>query len=230
MKLHEFQLKTSGSSSRFIGVCKLRRYWGASITKDYKMEGLGTFKTEEDAARAYNKRALELYDGPLLNEVPPVPEAPPQVTEGSNKRKRIDASSRFVGVIRHGDTRWSARLHIGGTTIHLGMFTTEEGAAVAYNEGVSERGLDYRLNEVSPELAEASSSSRQASRFTGIARKRGGWASQIYFNGKRVSLGSFDDEVKAAAAYNAAVIKYGLKDRRLNKIPEPSVSALSNDS
>jgi len=43
--------------------------WQAQITKDRILNHLGYFEKEEDAARAYNRKALELYDSPKLNEV-----------------------------------------------------------------------------------------------------------------------------------------------------------------
>ena len=50
--------------SRFRGVKKSRRIenpWVASISKDNKTYHLGNFKTEEEAARAYDKKAKEFH-------------------------------------------------------------------------------------------------------------------------------------------------------------------------
>ena len=41
--------------------------WYAQISKDKIKYKLGSYLTEKEAARAYNKRAIELYDRPLLN-------------------------------------------------------------------------------------------------------------------------------------------------------------------
>lgn len=57
-----FQRKAPGVSSKFRGVVWHRRdlKWQASIMKDRVPYYLGYFKVEEDAARAYDKKAKEL--------------------------------------------------------------------------------------------------------------------------------------------------------------------------
>lgn len=47
--------------SKFIGVSWNRNKWRAIICKEGNQEYIGRFDNEEDAARAYNKRALELF-------------------------------------------------------------------------------------------------------------------------------------------------------------------------
>lgn len=53
----------TGSSSRFLGVSwkKANRNWCASIGKDNNHYHLGNFDSEEEAALAYNKKAIELH-------------------------------------------------------------------------------------------------------------------------------------------------------------------------
>lgn len=50
-------------SGRYKGVhfAKKNKSWVAQITKDYKIKHLGTFATEEEAARAYNVASKELH-------------------------------------------------------------------------------------------------------------------------------------------------------------------------
>ena len=59
--------KKSGCSSQYIGVYLTQGKWRAYIKHDYKTYALGMHLNEEDAGRAYDKKALELYDNPKLN-------------------------------------------------------------------------------------------------------------------------------------------------------------------
>ncbi len=53
----------AGGTSKFKGVCWLskRKKWQATIGQDYKMHVIGLFDSEVKAAKAYNKRAKELF-------------------------------------------------------------------------------------------------------------------------------------------------------------------------
>jgi hypothetical protein len=65
------------------------------------------------------------------------------------------------------------------------------------------------------------SKSRAKKRFVGITLRHdiNKWQAVIYFDGKRHRLGTFDDEISAALAYNSAITAHGLR-RPLNVIPE----------
>lgn len=51
------------SSSKYLGVFfdKSRNKWAVRITKDYKTINIGRFKTEEEAAHAYNQYAIQVH-------------------------------------------------------------------------------------------------------------------------------------------------------------------------
>ncbi len=66
------QRKKEGLSSKYKGVNFFKRdkRWYAHITTKGKMRHIGSFKTEEEAARAYNGEAEKFYgEFALLNEV-----------------------------------------------------------------------------------------------------------------------------------------------------------------
>jgi len=61
-----------GGASKFKGVCwsKSNKKWVSYITKDQKRTHLGYFNIEEDAAKSYNKAAIELFgEFARLNEI-----------------------------------------------------------------------------------------------------------------------------------------------------------------
>lgn len=57
------QRSQKNSSSKYLGVHwdKSRGKWSANCCKDYKHNHCGRFNSEIDAAKAYNKKALELH-------------------------------------------------------------------------------------------------------------------------------------------------------------------------
>lgn len=62
-----------------------------------------------------------------------------------------------------------------------------------------------------------------ASQYKGVFRRRDGlkWCAQVSWKGWRYSLGSFEDEVDAARAYNYAATKLMGDFARLNEVSEP---------
>lgn len=69
-KLHK-KPKQPNRSSSYRGVSKCGKKWRAGITFENKKYDLRTYTLEIDAAKAYNKKAIELFgDDACLNEIP----------------------------------------------------------------------------------------------------------------------------------------------------------------
>jgi hypothetical protein len=65
----------------------------------------------------------------------------------SNRTKRLDRSSRYLGVCWKRDKKkWHARVKVFGRLIHVGYFIIEEDAAIARDAYVVQHKLPYRLN------------------------------------------------------------------------------------
>lgn len=134
------------STSKYLGVCwlKTRNLWHAAITdKKGKINRLGTFKNEVEAAEAYNKAAIIAHgEFANLNIVGKDflrlgKRNPPQTSKYKfiyiGGRKKI----KYRVVIRHNNTR-----------THIGYFHTEEEAVIAYNNVAKDFGLEvYKLSQ-----------------------------------------------------------------------------------
>jgi len=109
-------------SSKYLGVRHSYKSWQAAINKNGKYYYLGSFDSEIDASKAYNKAKKELKLG---NE-------PPRYINPNN-------TSRFKGVSYNKSTKkWQANININKKRIYLGSFKTEEEAYNAVLKGREE--------------------------------------------------------------------------------------------
>lgn len=106
-----------------------------------------SFKTEKEAALAYNYYIiiwLEEKDWPKLNDIDDPKciiehDMLKQIEENDNPTK-----SKYIGVYKINDQRYTATIWKNNKKINLGTFNTEIKAAEAYNEKAKEFG--YPLN------------------------------------------------------------------------------------
>lgn len=71
-RLNQGNRKAQAGASRYKGVRWDFGGWRAAITVNRREESLGRYRTEEEAATAYNERALEVFgDHAKLNEIEP---------------------------------------------------------------------------------------------------------------------------------------------------------------
>lgn len=132
----------------FKGVTRDRRRsrWCAQITSDKEVFNLGTFETAEDAARAYDRHALELHgEFAMTNEMLGL--LPPDDRSGGSRvLLRSDNTSGYSGVRMHkASGLWQARVWENGETVWAKYFGTAEDGHIARVEEMRLRGISPNL-------------------------------------------------------------------------------------
>lgn len=130
------------SSSQYLGVCwnKKNKNWRVLVSVNKKRIDVGSFKTEKEAALAYNEFASK-YHGEFarLNKVPN------SDLIKINYNKNIK-QSKYIGVSKS-NHRWRSSIFYNRLKIELGCFETQEQAAIAYNKKALElKGDKAKLN------------------------------------------------------------------------------------
>lgn len=118
---------------------KRRNLWKAAIASNC----LGRFEEKEEAARAYNKAAFEMWgEFARLNDV--FPQFP---TVEKSKTSRNNTSG-YIGVSRTKNTsKWCAEITVKYKKICIGSFDCPEEAARAYDEAAKRfRGDSAKTN------------------------------------------------------------------------------------
>ena len=148
--------KSERATSRYRGVFlaarETARPWLAQLTTHGRPTmSLGTWETERDAARAYD-RAGRHYRLPktALNfptEKLPAASSSALVSEARRQGKRT-RTSRYIGVSwMSGLKQWRAQIQHHSRNIHLGLFSDERRAAEAYDaEAIALRGSRAQIN------------------------------------------------------------------------------------
>ena len=133
------------------------------------------------------------------------------------------AKSTYTGVcwVRRAQ-KWRAEITIKSKQQHLGYFFDDKAAARAYDRACVDKKLDRPLNfpddHPAYKVVEVARGRRStlSSKYTGVQYKRDKqWVARITINKKETRLGSFDDEKKAARAYDKACVNNKL-GRALN--------------
>lgn len=82
-----------------------------------------------------DKRQCDHIDGDGLNNQRSNLRICTATQNQQNTRKQKSGSSRYKGVSRYpGNRKWRSQIQVSGKTIHLGYFSSEKAAAIAYNQ------------------------------------------------------------------------------------------------
>jgi AP2-like factor, euAP2 lineage len=136
--------RPSHNTSGYKGVSKGKSgRWRASIHLNDRKINLGTFDNKQDAAKAYNIKAIELFgEFANLNDVD---------HEGFHIPNKHKQTSNYKGVNKRKNS-WISGIYQNGKRIHIGSFKTEIEAAKAYNEKAIQLFGEYvKLNVINEE-------------------------------------------------------------------------------
>ncbi|KAG1681524.1 hypothetical protein FOA52_014030 [Chlamydomonas sp. UWO 241] len=137
--------KRKGSSSRYHGVCwdNTSSSWRVQLwdPQSKRLQHIGSFASEEDAARAHDFAAVQAHrSGEVISE--------PPATKGEERKQQH--SSRFLGVCwNKASSSWLVQLWdpLTKRDLRVGSFASEEDAARAYDRvAVQARGLGAKRN------------------------------------------------------------------------------------
>ena len=149
--------RKASSSSKYRGVSLYKRRkskpWQAQITIDGKKKYLGSYATEEEAARAYDAEGARL--GHELNfpeEWENVEDIEEKYEALSYKKGKCKApsSSKYRGVTLNKSNKskpWQAQIWIDGKLKYLGSYATEEDAARFHDAEGARLGQELNFPE-----------------------------------------------------------------------------------
>lgn len=215
-------LRKAGFTSKYRGVFwdASRELWGARLNHTGQAHALGRFETEEDAARAYDWAAWAALGGEaILNFAAPPQEPPPPAQKRNTRGPKV---SKYQGVAGSRGV-FTAQLRVDGEVHHLGRWSEERDAAVAYDRAVLHFRLDrplnlpkasQRLGAMAPRALQNEARLRQrklrgTAPYIGVIKMPGlsSWKAHVTDpNEGGLFVGTFDDPEAAAIAYDRVVL------------------------
>ncbi|KAG1659934.1 hypothetical protein FOA52_015372 [Chlamydomonas sp. UWO 241] len=224
------QKRPREQSSRFIGVCwdKAGSSWRAQM-KDPQTKHtrrIGSYASEEDAARAYDHAAVQARGPDVERNFPDEAIRQSSSSEGEEEQ-RGNRVSRYLGVSwSNSKSAWLVRLWDPriASQRQIGSYASEKDAGRAYDyAAVRAHGPGTKLNfpgeiirEPPETLGEGRKKQQTTSRYLGVRWHKGNsvWFVELHDrrtkHQRRRHIGSFASEEDAARAYDhAAVRAYG---------------------
>jgi len=206
---------------------KEKNKWRSSLKLDYKEIFLGYFDSELDGAKAYNDYALYLNQTKdtnyLLNDIENYTITPRNIPEENKKTIFNNKTSKYNGVsydsIRN---HYQAGIKYKQKSYHLTTNIDELECAKIYNQQAlyfnNTYGTNYILNDIPNYVTipnnvyctlQKEKISNKSSKYHGVtfSKQVNKYKALIVYNKKQICLGSFENELDAAKAYNKRAIE-----------------------
>jgi len=223
-----FKLNRQQSTNRtgkYKGVCwcKEKEKWKAELKMAYKINFLGYYSTELEAAKAYNDYVLYLNNqhktSYILNEIQGYQAIPRDIPE-ENKQNILESKTSLYNGVSYDSNRnyYVASIKHLGKTFNLGNNKSEIECAKLYNQQAlyfnQKFNTNYILNDISEEQIipkniyeeiQKAKINKKSSKYHGVTftKSTNKWRGLLVYNKKQLHLGFFENELDAVNAYNS---------------------------
>lgn len=229
-KLCGQQMKNKTGNYKGVCFCKEKQKFKAELKRDYKINFLGYYSTERDAAKAYNDYALFLNNTENtnynLNEIPNYISTPRDIPNLTKELQLENKTSKFRGVSYDSKRQYYVvSIKYKTKTYNLGNNENEIECAKLYNQQAlyfnNKNGTKYVLNDIPDYITKATNlidfdkiknNENHSSKYYGVtfSKQSNKYKALLVYNKKQIHLGFFESELEAAKAYN-------VKAEELNK-------------